>query len=261
MEGAFNKEAYSGEFFIEFEEQVWYNTLLQAFETHGAGDVYIGTFKNNDGNDSAANALFRVWDVAEKSSYSRTVVRGKCNETLLNKAKAKQTESMNKMKDSEFDEKTQAAIKFSMQNMEGKIDNVDGKIDNVDDKIDHVKDTLSNVEKGVCNTLPVCYAEIERLHEEIKRRDAIIAQKTLDCDRQEKKVADCTRIKNKLSDAEFRIWELEKENKQIKEINNALQAHETVKNSLEKVNQALETAKWIIEEERSMKRPRTDSDI
>ena len=101
MHAAFNKEAFSGEFFIEFEEQLWFNTLLQAFEDQGAGGVYIGTFKNNDGNDSAANALLRVWELAEKTE--KFTIRGKCSDALMAKTKAKQAEAMSKKKESEFD--------------------------------------------------------------------------------------------------------------------------------------------------------------
>ena len=106
----------------------------------------------------------------------------------------------------------------------------------------------------MCDTLPKCYEEIEKLK-------AALAQKTLDCDRQEKKVADGTRLKNQLAEARFSIWELEKENKQLKQINNALQGHETVKATLETVNMTLETVLNAAQSiERATKRARDDSD-
>ena len=230
MEAAFNKDACSGEFFIEFEEQLWFNTLLQAFEDQGAGDVYIGTFKHNDGNDSASNALLRVWELAEKTGYS--IMRGKCSDALMAKARAKQAEAKNKKKESEFDEKTQAAIKASMESMEGKIDHVDVKIDLVGGQ-------LTNVENGMCKTIPYYQAELEKFK-------AALAHKTLECDRLEKKVADTTRIKNQLENANHEIWALDCENKMLRENIKSLQV--------------LDTAKWIINEERALKRPRTDSD-
>ena len=231
MHAAFNKEAFSGEFFIEFEEQLWFNTLLQAFEDQGAGDVYIGTFKHNDGNDSAANALLRVWELAEKTE--KFTIRGKCSDALMAKARAKQAEAKNKKKESEFDEKTQAAIKASMESMEGKIDHVDVKIDLVGGQ-------LTNVENGMCKTIPYYQAELEKFK-------AALAHKTLECDRLEKKVADTTRIKNQLDNANHEIWALERENNMLRENLKAIQL--------------LETAKWIINEERVLKRPRNDSDF
>lgn len=154
IEAAFHKEAYSCEFFIEFEEQIWSHTLAEALEEKGARQVHIETFKHNDGNDSASNALLRVWLVAEQTGLHE--IRGKCSDSLLKKTKVKQAQAkvdaMKQKNESEFDEKTQAAIKLSMQNMEGKIDNVDDKIDHVVDDMIDVKDTLSNVETCACRT-------------------------------------------------------------------------------------------------------------
>ena len=224
LDAAFNKEACSGEIFIEFEEQLWQTKLLETFENLGAGDVYIATFKHNDGNDSAANALVRVWELAEKTGYSSC--KGECSEALLNKARAKQAEAKSKSRETEFDEKTQAAIRLSMQNMEGKIDQFGGQI--------------TSVETGVCKTIPYYQGEIEKLR-------LALAQKTLDCDRQEKKVADMTRIRNELRDANYLIADQQQEIKRLKRENKLLEA--------------LETAKWIITDERAVKRPRSDLDM
>lgn len=230
LAASFNKEAGSGEFFIEFDEKVWNNNLLKQFEDLGAGDVYIATFKHNDGNDSAASALLRVWELGERTGITYT--RGECPDGLMTKARAKQAEAKSKARETEFDEKTQAAIRLSMQNMEGKIDQFGGQI--------------TSVEAGVCKTIPYYQGEIERLR-------LALAQKTLDCDRQEKKVADMTRIKNELRDANYLIVDLQQENKRLKRDVKLLEALETTK-------EALETAKWIMTDERAMKRARPDSD-
>ena len=237
MDVALNKEACSAEFFIEFDEKVWNTSLLQAFEKQGAGDVYIATFKHNDGNESAANALLRVWELAEKTGISAT--RGKCSDALMAKARAKQAEAKNKKKESEFDEKTQAAIKASMQNMEG--------------KMDQVGDQIASIETGVCRTILDYQRENERLNAALAQRDAALVQKTLDCDRMEKRVADGTRLKNERDECRLRMWELESELKIVKQHNQALQALQTVQT-------ALDAVKWIMTDERVMKRPRTDSD-
>jgi hypothetical protein len=221
---SFNKEAGSGEFFIEFDEKVWYNNLLKQFEDLGAGDVYIATFKHNDGNDSAASALLRVWELGERNGITYT--RGVCPEALMAKALKKQAESKYKTHETELDEKTQAAIRLSMQNMEG--------------KMDQFGDQITLVETGVCKTIPYYQDEIEKLR-------AALAVKTLDCDRQEKRVADMTRIRNELRDANYCIVDLQQENQRLKRENKLLEA--------------LETAKWIITDERAMKRARSYSDV
>jgi hypothetical protein len=219
----FNKEAGSGEFFIEFDETVWYNNLLKQFEDLGAGDVYIATFKRNDGHDSAASALLRVWELGERTGITYT--RGVCPDALMAKARAKQAEAKSTKRETELEEKTQAAIRLSMQNIEGKMDQFGGQI--------------ASVETGVCETIPYYQGEIERLR-------AALARKTLDCDRQEAKVADTTRLKNELRDANYLIADQQQEIKRLNRENKMLEA--------------LEMAKWIMTDERAMKRGRSDSD-
>lgn len=227
LEAAFNKEASSGEFFIEFDEKVWHNNLLKQFEDNGAGDVYIATFKHNDGNDSAASALLRVWELGERTGITYT--RGVCPDALMSKARAKQADTKQNTKDSEFDEKTRAAIQASIHDVSEKLDH----------KASEIQGQLTCVEKGVCETIPHYQAEIERLK-------AALAYKTLECDRQEKRVADNTRLKNQLCEANQEIWSLEQELKTLKEHNRLLHA--------------LDSARWIITEERALKRARAGVD-
>lgn len=68
MEAAFDREAASGEFFIEFGEKVWEHKLIENFKFHGACQVMTSTFANNDGNESAAAALLRVLNTQEKTN-------------------------------------------------------------------------------------------------------------------------------------------------------------------------------------------------
>jgi hypothetical protein len=85
LDAGFNKEAEMGEFFIEFFEKVKEHKLAQALERAGAGQVTITTFANNDGNESASNALLRVWAVSNKTGIRYT--QGECSEALLRRAK------------------------------------------------------------------------------------------------------------------------------------------------------------------------------
>eukprot|EP00291_Cryptomonas_curvata_P009507 CAMPEP_0172201560 /NCGR_PEP_ID=MMETSP1050-20130122/30080_1 /TAXON_ID=233186 /ORGANISM="Cryptomonas curvata, Strain CCAP979/52" /LENGTH=233 /DNA_ID=CAMNT_0012879245 /DNA_START=34 /DNA_END=732 /DNA_ORIENTATION=- len=111
METAFNKEAESGEFFLEFDEYVWEHKLIESFQSQGAGQVSTITFANNDGGDSAANALLRIRLNQEKTGISYS--RGICPPALLAKVKSKQAAVASTSK--EFDEKTIAAIKQSLE--------------------------------------------------------------------------------------------------------------------------------------------------
>ena len=91
MDSAFDKEGEFGEFFIEFKENVYEYKLIEQFEAMGAGQVTVITFNRNDGNDSAASALIRIWDLARKTGYQET--RGQCNVNLIFKAKQKQEQT------------------------------------------------------------------------------------------------------------------------------------------------------------------------
>ena len=85
LDAGFDKEAKMGEFFVEFNAKVKEHKLAQALERAGAGQVTITTFANNDGNESASQALCRVWAVSNKTGIRYT--QGECNEALMIKAK------------------------------------------------------------------------------------------------------------------------------------------------------------------------------
>ena len=157
MEAGFNKEAGLGEFFFEFGEAVYEHKLIKALEKAGATQVTIMTFANNDANESASNALLRVWTVAAKSGVG--YIRGACQEALLAKTKAKQQSAKEQAATSFDEEKTAAAIKQSLAELGevnkqsfNKIGVVDGKVDTVDGKMD-------KVQEGVCVIIPEYKAE------------------------------------------------------------------------------------------------------
>ncbi len=87
MEAAFDKQAGSGEFFLEFEEKVWEHKLIECFEAQGAGQVNTITFATNDGNESASNALVRVLASQEKTNLKFSY--GTCTDPLRCKVQAK----------------------------------------------------------------------------------------------------------------------------------------------------------------------------
>jgi hypothetical protein len=51
IDAAFNLEAQSVEMFMEFNEKVWDNKLIEQLEKAGACQVFVTTFSNNDGNN------------------------------------------------------------------------------------------------------------------------------------------------------------------------------------------------------------------
>jgi hypothetical protein len=88
MEAVFNKEAESGELFIEFDANIWEHKLIKHFKSQGAEQITAITFFPNDGGESAASALVRILLAQERcGGYSR----GACPPALLDKTMAKRT--------------------------------------------------------------------------------------------------------------------------------------------------------------------------
>ena len=177
IDAGFNKEAEMGEFFIEFNEKVKEHKLAQALEKAGAGQVTITTFANNDGNESASNALLRVWTIQKQTGYSYRC--GDCQEALLTKTQAKFAESQKKQQEtSEFDEKTAAAIKQSLADLGETNKQSLAEIGAVNEKVD-------NIQEGVCHIIPELKAENERLKK--VNQDLVLSR-----DQQEAKTARAT---------------------------------------------------------------------
>jgi len=189
IDAAFNLEAQSVEMFMEFNEKVWDNKLIEQLEKAGACQVFVTTFSNNDGNNSATSALARVWESADKHGSQYT--KGVCSEPLLIKAKSKLAEMQAPLKGAEADEKMKAAIKMSLADMENKIDNVGDKVDNVEGKID-------NMHNRVCNIIPDYQMELKELKEKL-------AHKTKEVDRIEYYKGLVTKERNQLREQIYQI--------------------------------------------------------
>ena len=188
---SFNKEAMSGEFYIEFDEYVWEHKLAQCFEKQGAGQVNVITFQNNDSNESATNALLRL-----HTNQGITYERGTCPDALARKLEVKLAEHAKSSKNKEFDEKTQAAVKQSMAEMEAKLGTVDTKLDMVGDKMETTKTAVAEVgtkidtvQNGVCGIIP----DYQRENEDLRKK---LAHKTKECDRIEFQKTRDTRMIN-----------------------------------------------------------------
>ena len=239
MEAVFNKEAESGEIFVEFVEAVLENKLVECFESQGAGQVTTITFAN-DRSDSAASALVRILLAQDKhGGYSR----GACSATLYKNAMAKRTEAKQKLQpvsQQDFDEKTAAAIRLSLGNIEtgvqsqvAKLDGIetgvqsqaaklDGietgvqsqavKLDDIETGVQSQAVKLDGIEQGVCHVIPDYQNEIAKL------KDAL-AKKTAACDTIEGKLAYKTRLVNQQGKY---IDKLDDEQQLLKQQNQAL---------------------------------------
>ena len=184
MEAVFNKEAESGEFFVEFVEPVLENKLVECFESHGAGQVTAITFAN-DGGDSAANALMRILQAQEKHGAHTRGMRSKALQKSL-------TDIQNKsqpVSQQEFDEKTAAAIQFSLDHIESGVQSQAVKLEDIEQGVQSQAAKLDGIEQGVCHVIPDYQNEIAKL------KDAL-AKKTAACDTIEGKLAYKTRLVN-----------------------------------------------------------------
>ncbi len=246
MDAGFDKEAEMGEFFIEFNEKVWGHKLTEELEKAGATQVYITTFTNNDGNESAANALLRVWSVAERTGHGFKA--GECQEALLAKTQAKLAESKKKPDTAELDEKTSAAIKQSL----AEIETVKFKVEGVDGKVD-------TIQEGVCQIIPDLKAENEKLKKSIK--DLVLSR-----DQQEYKTGIATaRINVEIEKADKLGVEnlgLRAENArlkdQVKSLQDQLNLAEAVKQVFSLEFQLKRVGERLDENERELKRARQD---
>jgi hypothetical protein len=96
---------------MELNEQVYTTTIHDRLAELGARSIELMTFQHNDNNHSAASALNRVTHVAQTKGF-KEVGRGNCNPKLIEKAE--ELRKLEKKPETEFDEKTQAALKMSL---------------------------------------------------------------------------------------------------------------------------------------------------
>ena len=190
MFASLNKEAMAGEFFFDFEEKIWDYKLVQCFEKLGAGQVSVMTFENNDGNESAANALLRLHTQENSVPYER----GTCQPALHAKLQSKLAEFAKAAESGarELDEKTQMAIKQSLADL-------DGRMETTRTAVTQIGTQIGEVQNGVCSIIPDYQKEIE----ELKTR---LAHKTKECDRIEGQKAHLTRVINS-QDARIEIFQ------------------------------------------------------
>jgi hypothetical protein len=267
MLAAFDKEAESGDFFIEFDEKVWEHKLVECFQAQGAGQVTTITFANNDGGESAANALVSV--MASQKKHGDGYTRGTCPEKLYKKAQDKM-EAANKQEQlgaKEFDEKTSAAIKFSLEAHAVKLEAIeDGvqahavKLEAIEGGVHSQAVDLVDIKQGVCNVIPDYQQEIKQLKE-------ALTHKTKLCDRIEgqkgRLTMEINRLKWELSERMDENEALHQEKrvtgKKIQDLQMQLDLCQSIallKQMQEEAQRTAEILSSTLAEERSFKRPR-----
>ena len=223
---AFDKTACFGEFFMEFETQVWENQVIEQFEAMDAGSVSTLTFPRLDNDAAAVSALYRIYATGEK--FGSLYERGRLSETLASKLTAKIADE--KQKESSFDAKTVEALKASMDDIGTKLASHDQvlntKLDSAGVTIDVIKDAVGSVQHGVCEVIPIMQQEIGGLKEEVAKR-------IHSCKQQEGKTSKQTRevnlLKAKLEERDAEVRECKrqcKEEIQIHEYRSALELSE-----------------------------------
>ena len=86
VSAAYNKKAGWGEFYMEFDHQVWENDLVEIFETNGVTQVCSKGYLLNDDTEWPSIHLSWVWGSAQYHGYSEQL--GVCSEKNLVKALA-----------------------------------------------------------------------------------------------------------------------------------------------------------------------------
>ena len=153
MECAFKKEMEWGEIFIEFEDQVDEDKLVQLLEGDGALQITTQTFPRGDGNYAAAGALMHIHSQCENGWTPFT--RGVCPPALLKKVQERQEEARVAKMDQSAGKKDKesndlnAALAESLKDTGRKVDSLAGGMEGIGSGVcelktgvDEIKDVL-----------------------------------------------------------------------------------------------------------------------
>ena len=193
-----SSDTESAECFIEFHEQIRAYQITDRLTDLGAKQVSLITFNNMDADESASDALARILSLGSEAAVS-FITRGECSAGLFEKARSKAQQIDNQKKQEEFNEKTQLALRMSLEG-------IDGKVDTIADNVDQVK-------IGVCDTIADLRIEIARLHGVIGTGALKLAYVQKERDRLENKVGRQTCYFNRSEERGKQILELQHTNK------------------------------------------------
>lgn len=218
MEAGFNPEQQSGDFFIEFEEQIHDNELELCFETQGAKGVNVLTFPN-DGGTAASDALLHV--MAVQNRFGGKVSRGSFPESLKTRFNEQKKAQDKLLMDREFAQKTQTAERISREEfqsemekvhdevhvlgeyqkaklediskvqvkLEDSVQSIENGVQSLGNGVQSQKDSIDDIKQKVCDV-------IADLQNQVKHFKDLADYKTRQCDVQESKTAAQTQIVN-----------------------------------------------------------------
>ena len=252
IHAALNKESYSAEIFIEFEESIRVSTLISQLESKGACQVNVITFKHNDANESASSALLRVWMAAEKTGYEH--MKGEANKDLWDKTQHKYDAEMQKKEENEKNQaKLDEGIKQSLAEVGNKLGNIGSKVDNMDGR-------MNSVQQGVCVIIP----DYQKM---LKENMDKLVHKTKEVDRIENRMGRVTHENNKLvmENEELKqklIQESRKHEREMAEMKEILNRKDEKIRDTEQIIEmykVLENVKYIMDLDRATKRARGET--
>ncbi len=180
MEAGFNPEQRSGDFFIEFEEQIHDNELELCFDAQRAKGVIVLTFPN-DGGKAASDALLHV--MALQNKFGVKVSRGVFPESLKRSFDEQKAALDKLLVDREFNEKLQAAEKISLDEFKGRMEKVHDDVQ-----------VIGHVQKGIKEDVQSIGNDVQSL--EVKMEAGMQSQ-TVKLDSQSENIKD---VKQKLCD-------------------------------------------------------------
>jgi hypothetical protein len=175
MEFAWDRESCSIKMYVVFEKQVSYNQVIEVCKKEGGGCIFAQTFDADTTHESASGALQSVLECGTKEGNEK-FSKGACKPVLAAIVKSKMSQSKS-MSTASFDEKTAAAMKYSLEEM------------------DHKMDFCAQIVEGVGSTVACLDTKMDKVQQFMEGKSAleittsednlnlrvVIKQKTIQC--------------------------------------------------------------------------------
>jgi hypothetical protein len=222
LEAGFNPDQRSGDFFIEFEEQIHDNELELCFEAQRAKGINVLTFPN-DGGKAASDALLHV--MALQNKHGVKISRGVFPSSLKKMFDEQKAAQDKRLMEQEVNLKTLAAEKISMEEfrndmanvkeevhgigefqkvkledisrvqvkLEDSVQSIENGVQSIENGVQSQKDNIEDIKQKVCDV-------IAELQNQVKHFKDLADYKTRQCDVQEAKTAAQTRNVNQQKD-------------------------------------------------------------
>ena len=175
MSAAVSTEGLLSDVYVDFAERVVSGVLLKRFRELGAYVQTMIGFDGNTKNDQASACLARMWGL--EGATTVLYERGECEPTLKSLADAKHAQAQQQQTQREFDEKTSAGLKASLNDIKTDIDDVKGGMLQVVGDVGEVKGSVD----VMCSTLRVVADKVDTratLEQENTELKGVAARKT-----------------------------------------------------------------------------------